>query len=98
MYDPTGERAAQHEVAIARARMHRRDVLRLAAVSLPLAACGPDLPPSDARSRTQPRIAVIGAGLAGLVCAHRLQQAGVAATLYEASNRVGGREIGRAHV
>jgi monoamine oxidase len=38
-----------------------------------------------------PRIAVVGAGLAGLSCAHRLKQAGIEATVYEASSRVGGR-------
>src|SRR5689334_7492097 len=40
---------------------------------------------------TQPRIAVVGAGLAGLTCAYRLKQAGLNAQLYEASTRVGGR-------
>jgi monoamine oxidase len=38
-----------------------------------------------------PRIAVVGAGLAGLTCAYRLKQEGLAATVYEASSRVGGR-------
>jgi monoamine oxidase len=38
-----------------------------------------------------PRIAVIGAGLAGLTSAYRLQQAGYAADIYEASSRIGGR-------
>jgi monoamine oxidase len=37
------------------------------------------------------RIAVVGAGLAGLTCAYRLQQAGYAAQVYEASDRIGGR-------
>ena len=38
------------------------------------------------------RIAVVGAGLAGLTCAYRLQQAGYYATVYEADpERVGGR-------
>jgi monoamine oxidase len=37
------------------------------------------------------RIAVVGAGLAGLTCAYRLQQAGYAAQIYEASDRIGGR-------
>jgi monoamine oxidase len=36
-------------------------------------------------------VAVIGAGLAGLHCAYRLQQAGVDVTVFEASSRVGGR-------
>ena len=37
------------------------------------------------------RVAVIGAGIAGLHCAYRLQQSGVHVTVYEASTRVGGR-------
>jgi monoamine oxidase len=37
------------------------------------------------------RIVVVGAGLAGLTCAYRLQQAGYAAQIYEASGRIGGR-------
>ncbi|MEZ4393806.1 MAG: NAD(P)/FAD-dependent oxidoreductase [Polyangiales bacterium] len=36
-------------------------------------------------------IAVVGAGLAGLTTAYELQRRGVTATLYEASDRVGGR-------
>jgi monoamine oxidase len=40
----------------------------------------------------QPQIAVVGAGLAGLTCAYRLQQRGHYATVYEAHpDRVGGR-------
>jgi monoamine oxidase len=37
------------------------------------------------------RVAVVGAGLAGLTCAYRLKQAGVDATVYEANTHVGGR-------
>lgn len=38
-----------------------------------------------------PKIVIVGAGLAGLTCAYRLKQAGITATIYEATNRVGGR-------
>jgi len=38
-----------------------------------------------------PRIAVVGAGIAGLQAAYRLQQANLEATVYEAKARVGGR-------
>ena len=44
-----------------------------------------------ARAASSPRIVVVGAGLAGLTCAYRLRQAGYAAQVYEASDRVGGR-------
>ncbi|MGG5737401.1 flavin monoamine oxidase family protein [Bacillus cereus group sp. IBL03679] len=38
-----------------------------------------------------PKIVILGGGLAGLTCAYRLKQAGYGATIYEASERVGGR-------
>jgi monoamine oxidase len=44
-----------------------------------------------ARAADPPRIVVVGAGLAGLTCAYRLKQAGYAAQVHEASDRVGGR-------
>src|SRR4029079_11081028 len=44
-----------------------------------------------ARAAAAPRIVIVGAGLAGLTCAYRLKQAGVTASLYEASDRTGGR-------
>lgn len=47
--------------------------------------------PARAARGDRPRVAVIGAGLAGLTCAYRLQQAGLSADVYEASSRVGGR-------
>lgn len=36
-------------------------------------------------------VVIVGAGLAGLTCAYRLRQAGIAATLYDANTRLGGR-------
>jgi monoamine oxidase len=75
--------------------------LGVAAAPSLLAACGdnigqaPDaapLPePPDAMPPPAPRVVIVGAGLAGMHCAYRLSQAGVKATVYEASNRVGGR-------
>ncbi|MDP2004755.1 MAG: NAD(P)-binding protein [Rubrivivax sp.] len=38
-----------------------------------------------------PEIAIVGAGLAGLACAHRLAAAGVAVTVFEKSRGAGGR-------
>jgi monoamine oxidase len=74
-------------VAMPRSRpVGRRAVL---AGSASLAALG-----ALAQPRRQPRVAVVGAGLAGLVCAHRLVAAGVAdVTVYEANRRIGGRVI-----
>jgi monoamine oxidase len=49
-------------------------------------ACGgDDDTPGDAR------IAIVGGGIAGVLCAHRLAEAGVSATVYEATDRLGGR-------
>jgi monoamine oxidase len=46
------------------------------------------------RRRNDARIVIIGAGLAGLVCAHRLREAGIAnVTVHEANRRVGGRVL-----
>lgn len=48
------------------------------------------------RRSTQPsgrreEVAIVGAGIAGLVAAHRLDQAGVPVRIFEAQNRTGGR-------
>lgn len=58
-------------------------------------ACASAPPPSAASApkpaEGQKRVAIIGAGLAGLTCAHRLKQRGVRARVFEAAGRVGGR-------
>lgn len=43
------------------------------------------------RADTNLRVAIVGAGLAGLSCADQLSRSGVHATLFEAADRVGGR-------
>ncbi|MEX0596327.1 MAG: FAD-dependent oxidoreductase, partial [Candidatus Paceibacterota bacterium] len=42
-------------------------------------------------SGSNPKIAIIGAGLAGTTCAYQLTKVGIPVDLYEASNRIGGR-------
>ena len=41
--------------------------------------------------KNNPKVVIVGAGLAGLTCAYRLKQAGISAVIYEATSRVGGR-------
>lgn len=50
---------------------------------------------SKARIGAQPGIAIIGAGLAGLNCAYKLKKKGITSTIYEGSDRTGGRVLTR---
>lgn len=47
--------------------------------------------PPNAFKASQPSIAILGAGMAGLNCAYQLKKAGYTAAVYEGSNRTGGR-------
>ncbi|TKC92999.1 flavin monoamine oxidase family protein [Polyangium fumosum] len=47
--------------------------------------------PRALRAADPPTIAIVGAGIAGLTCALALRDRGFAATVYEASGRIGGR-------
>lgn len=50
--------------------------------------------PGDAEALpTNPRIVIIGAGIAGLNAAYQLKKAGHSATIYEARSRIGGRML-----
>ncbi|MEM9386559.1 MAG: FAD-dependent oxidoreductase [Pseudomonadota bacterium] len=48
-------------------------------------------PAALAGSARDQEVAIVGGGLAGLIAAYRLQQAGVLANVYEGSSRIGGR-------
>ncbi len=72
----------------------RREFLkRSGALGAVVAAAGPAalLRPVPALAASAPRIAIIGAGIAGLNAALTLQDKGLPSTIYEASNQVGGR-------
>jgi monoamine oxidase len=68
----------------------RRDFLAAGAVAGAGFSGIPDLA-RRYRVIATPRVAIVGAGLAGLTCAYRLKQAGVVATIYEGNTRLGGR-------
>jgi len=74
----------------ARDRVSRREFLQAGAV---VGAALTGLPEMVRKVRviTAPRVAIVGAGLAGLTCAYRLRQAGVISTIYEGNSRLGGR-------
>ena len=86
--------AADQGVGVARIReeIGRGDFLRragaasLASAAVPLfAACG------SSHARGRERIAIVGAGIAGLTAALHLKDAGIDSTVYESSDHVGGR-------
>jgi monoamine oxidase len=70
----------------------RRRLLQGAAASLALTACAPATRLANSGGAA-PDVAIVGAGIAGLTAAWRLQQAGVHARVYEAQSRVGGRML-----
>ena len=70
----------------------RRNLLKGAALAAGAVGLG-QVPMSvpAARAATAPRIAIVGAGISGLAAALRLQDSGLASTVYEANSRIGGR-------
>ena len=73
---------------LAGSRFSRRDFVKgaLALGALTLPGCK-----SNSKTKNAPRIAIIGAGIAGLSAAHALAKSGVASEIYEAGARAGGR-------
>jgi monoamine oxidase len=80
--------AVQAAAQVGDTRSTRRQVLAGGA-GLAAAAAVSKLP--KARAASNPRIVIVGAGLAGLSCAYDLKRAGYTAAVYEGSDRLGGR-------
>jgi len=84
------------EIAYTRRRFLRDSAAATAAALV--AGCGrAESPPSTAGAPAAPtgsqppRIAIVGAGVAGLNAAYKLKQTGLTATVFEGANRTGGR-------
>ena len=72
--------------------LSRRGVLKAAAGTAGLAAlAAAPFKIRAADAATLPRVVIVGAGISGLAAALRLQDSGVASTVYEANTRIGGR-------
>ena len=76
-------------------RKSRRDFIVESSRLAALAAGASMLDPARAFASGSPApnlsVGIVGAGLAGLACADALERKGIVATVYEASDRVGGR-------
>jgi monoamine oxidase len=87
------------ERAYSRRRFLRESALAGAALALGAAGCSREPGTAPAQQNTSPaspqtggpRIAIVGAGVAGLNAAYKLQQVGLRARIFEGSDRVGGR-------
>src|SRR6476619_1960509 len=80
------------KIADEQGRTTRRQLLAGAGSALAGASLlGAFARPAGATGLASTRIVVVGAGLAGLTAAYRLQQAGYTAQVYEGSDRIGGR-------
>ena len=90
------ERVAALEARGAPWRASRREFLRNMGKLAVLGTLGEVVGPFEKAVAAQPSganvpVGIVGAGLAGLVCADELERNGITATLYDASNRAGGR-------
>jgi monoamine oxidase len=86
------------DIAYSRRLFLRQSVVATAALAAGCGAPSPaPAPPAGASpgaaGPTAPRIAIVGAGVAGLNAAYKLQKAGLTAKVFEGANRTGGRML-----
>ncbi|HEX3034643.1 MAG TPA: FAD-dependent oxidoreductase [Thermodesulfobacteriota bacterium] len=86
------ERVAELEVQATKRRATRREFLESMGKAALVGAMGTiALPLRRTSAAPNVSIGIVGAGLAGLACADELKRNSISVTLYDASNRVGGR-------
>jgi monoamine oxidase len=87
------EHGVSNEAALALQHERRKLLKMSAAGSVAMLASNPLLSAAVTlgAGNGKARIVVVGAGLGGLACAYELKKAGLSATVYEASERLGGR-------
>jgi monoamine oxidase len=86
----TGHSVQDVHNARLKARLTRRDFLKVTGATVGAAALSGSVP-AFATPSTNARIGIIGGGIAGLNAALTLQDHGIVSTVFEASNRLGGR-------
>jgi monoamine oxidase len=82
------------DMAGSRRRFLQQSALLAAATAVSCARKEPAVqspPPAQPPTAATARIAIVGGGMAGLNTAYKLQKAGLTATIYEGSDRTGGR-------
>jgi monoamine oxidase len=79
------------EIQPDRPLLSRRELLKVTCLALGGALIGGRLRAESIVGSAAPRIGIVGAGIAGLVAALTLQDAGVNCAVYESSGRIGGR-------
>jgi len=72
-------------------RLSRASFIRQSAAAGAMLAAAGCMPAIVTNGMRGSRIAIVGAGLAGMTCAYRLRRAGVACDVYEANSGAGGR-------
>lgn len=71
--------------------LNRREFIKQGTMALPVAMLAPTALTSCNEENNGVRVAVIGAGIAGLAAARRLKDAGYDVLVYEGSDQIGGR-------